>query len=80
MKENASLKAQLQTAQDRLKALDWTPITPDNLPKVGDQTLHVTSRGVIIGVSVTPKDWCLDDMSRGWKEYRRPLNAPQEKP
>jgi len=33
----ADLERQLATAQATIAALQWTPITPDNLPKVGDE-------------------------------------------
>jgi hypothetical protein len=36
-KRIADLERQLAEAQATIAALQWTPITPDNLPKVGDE-------------------------------------------
>ena len=36
-KRCATLERELATAQATIAAAQWTPITPDNLPKVGDE-------------------------------------------
>jgi hypothetical protein len=33
-------EAQIAALEARLKAAEWQPITPENLPKVGDEVAH----------------------------------------
>ena len=60
----------------RLSALDWTPITPDNLPKVGDEVLGFYSTGEMNVYASTGKE-----KPENWKPsiftHFRPLNAPK---
>ncbi len=40
------LEAQLSEAQAKLAQMDWTQITPDNLPKVGDEVIYGNGKRV----------------------------------
>jgi hypothetical protein len=67
---------QLRKAQERIKDLEWKPITPDSLPKVGDEAMNPTTGEVIASPSF------YDDLNYelwidcGWTHYR-PINPPE---
>jgi hypothetical protein len=71
---------QLHAAQEtiaalerKLGSLDWTPITPENLPKVGDEVLCGRERREV-------KEEDLPRFAESWHfhgwTHRRPLNLP----
>lgn len=75
----ARIVAQLEA---RLAALDWRPITPESLPKVGDEVLELRKiDGQVRRLYKAEAAWTEGMMYRDdhpYLEYHRPLNAPQE--
>jgi hypothetical protein len=63
----------------KLASLDWTPITPGNLPKVGDEVLRIRISNSHDGkIEIVGANW-----DAGWLqarpvyyEYRRPIGTP----
>jgi hypothetical protein len=65
-----------KATEDRLKALDWTPITAENLPKVGDEVL--SKSGLLVervNRSEQNEFTFINWINLGWL-YRRPINPP----
>ena len=58
----------------KLAALDWTPITESNLPKVGDETLSESHR--VILVNKVTAAWDSKTFIDHKRFYRRPINPP----
>lgn len=74
--ENAALKAQLAAAQATIAALQWTPITPDNVPQVGDEAYSANDGDFTYVQSFdlgTAQEWTND----GWT-HRRPISPPAQ--
>jgi hypothetical protein len=71
-----------QAYQRGLAANAWTPITPDNLPKVGDEVLWIYVENDV-QVDDVRWDWTSADV-RGvadkTRAYRRPVNPPLPEP
>lgn len=65
--------------ESRLAALDWRPITPESLPKVGDELYSPVSKMVMrlpegyAPMIPMPNDFIF----AGWTHFR-PINDPQE--
>ncbi len=72
--------AKVAALEAQLKALDWTPITAENLPKKGDilAKFRKTKTGKPMGWCFTLDYW--DNFNalrlRGWTHFR-PNNPPQ---
>ena len=75
----AAMEAEHSSAYRQLKStVDWTLVTADNLPKVGDEVLRVRiSTGEVSSrIEFVAYDWdagCLQARPV-YREYRRPLN------
>jgi hypothetical protein len=73
------LEEQVAALEAQLKALDWTPITAENLPKKGDilAKFRKTKTGKPMGWCFTLDYW--DNFNalrlRGWTHFR-PINPP----
>ena len=80
IKRIARAEAQVAELEAQLKALDWTPITAENLPKKGDilAKFRKTKTGKPMGWCFTLDYW--DNFNalrlRGWTHFR-PNNPPQ---
>ena len=79
-----ALEAQLATAQrerdESRRLAQWTPITPENLPKVGDEVLSVGEEGEAYLMAPWSDKDSFADLSRdGWTHYR-PITPPEVKP
>jgi hypothetical protein len=80
----AELEREVGQLRARLKELEWREITPESLPKVGDELLNA-KRGVLMRL---PADYApmipmMDDFTfAGWTHFRhfRPINPPARKP
>ena len=78
--EVRTLKRRIAALEAQLKALDWTPITAENLPKKGDilAKFRKTKTGKPMGWCFTLDYW--DNFNalrlRGWTHFR-PNNPPQ---
>lgn len=78
----------------KLAALEWTPITPENLPPLGEQVEAYTNEGEILKVHRELEELADDDMrepqSYYWSDHAdqeiygvthfRPINAPAAHP
>jgi hypothetical protein len=68
-------KKRIAELEAQLAVLDWTPITPENLPKVGDETLDedgCVDRAIETDRDTTAKEWLYTGFT-----HRRPINAPR---
>lgn len=75
---DAPLQSEIERMARALLALDWTPITPENLPKVGDEVLAVFPRGDQKVWNVCA-DWMAEMAGSSTavvRQYRRPVNPP----
>ena len=74
-------KQRIAELEKQLAALQWQPITPENLPKVGDEVLsvkHNDSTKLIICGGNHDFDWWCVEMRYA---HFRPINPPtQDKP
>jgi hypothetical protein len=76
-------KRRADALESQLKALEWQPITPENLPKVGDEVACFDSGGSVI-YEVSHLHTLFS--SQKWRDERgmthfRPINPPaQEQP
>ena len=67
--------------QSQLDALTWTEITPENLPKIGDElfahhVFRVAQWDTVSSVTNIHATWRVDDfLNCGWTHFR-PLNPP----
>jgi hypothetical protein len=74
----ANIEEQLAEAR---KAAGWTPITPENLPRKGDEVGYWSKSGEFVVCSIwnsrnlTYKQWKYE----GWK-YLRSINPPAQEP
>lgn len=72
----SALEAELQQARDDLsearRLAQWTPITPDTLPKVGDRVMETKT--------VQGNDWTADDYHKNGYTHYRPIAPPEVKP
>jgi hypothetical protein len=62
-----------------LLALRWTPITPENLPKMGDEIWNTLSSRVEVVLDWMPQFFANDHrlwIKSGWT-HRRPLTPPR---
>lgn len=83
--ENSRLA--LASERDKLKAelarLQWQPITPENLPKVGDEIFGSRTDGRGIHIRLLPEGYTSpvarvgDFTCAGWTHFR-PANLPKE--
>jgi hypothetical protein len=69
-------KARIRKLEQRLAALDWTPITPENLPQKGHEAGYRSKSGQFVVLSIyhsrlTYKQW----KHEGWSHFRA-INAP----
>ena len=73
------LSARILELEAQLAALDWTPITAENLPKAGDETIN-TSGYVMLKGRVTDL-WNVNTwIDNRWTHFR-PINPPaKERP
>lgn len=67
--------------QSQLDALTWTRITPENLPKVGDEILLESQRypGIYAVGPISKMDeqaWASKEYKIIGANYRRPINPP----
>lgn len=74
----ADLERQLVEAQVTIAALQWTKITPDNLPKVGDEVGKWTPSGYFHTAQLS-SEWRIEAQleDNGWT-YRRSLSPPAQ--
>ena len=72
----ADLERQLAEAQATIAALQWTEITPENFPKVGDEA-YSDNDGDFLYVHTcdlgTAKEWT----NEGWTHFR-PISPPAQ--
>jgi hypothetical protein len=68
MQENAKLR-------EALKASEWQRITPNNLPKVGDEMFCAGREGD--GDWITEFDGSISEFGQHWTHFR-PINAPKD--
>jgi hypothetical protein len=74
--------AKVAALEAQLKALDWTPITDENLPKPGDELFarHVfrdAQWNCVSSVTSVHATWRASDfLNCGWTHFR-PINPPQ---
>ena len=67
--------------QSQLDALTWTEITPENLPKIGDElfahhVFRVAQWNIVSSVTNIHATWRVDDfLNCGWTHFR-PINPP----
>jgi hypothetical protein len=66
--ENAKLR-------EALKASEWQRITPNNLPKLGDEMFCAGREGD--GDWITEFDGSISEFGQHWTHFR-PINAPKE--
>jgi hypothetical protein len=76
-KEMIGLKSdEVREMARELLALQWQPITPENLPKFGDEA-YSTAHGDLLYIHacdlVSYQEW----INEGWTHFR-PINAPKE--
>lgn len=74
--ENERLKAQVAAARATIAALQWTPITPDNFPKVGDEAYSGNDGDFLYVHSCdlgTAQEWT----NEGWTHFR-PISPPAQ--
>ena len=71
--ENAALKEQLAEAR---KAAEWQKITPENIPKVGDEAYSIYD-GDFLEVHSCDLGSYSDWKNEGWSHFR-PINPPTE--
>ncbi len=70
------LQERVAELEAKLAALDWTPITESNLPKVGDEIAAFTGMTADIRIARVEYSWgALTEF--GWTHFR-PINAPKE--
>jgi uncharacterized protein YbdZ (MbtH family) len=72
----ADLERQLATAQATIAALQWTEITPDNVPQVGDEAYSANDGDFTYVQSFdlgTAQEW----INQGWT-HRRPKSPPAQ--
>jgi hypothetical protein len=77
----ADLERQLATAQATIEALQWTPITPENLPKVGDEVWgpYTTWAGnPACYLQVVSRYHCIDLLPQSGYTHRRPISPPAQ--
>jgi hypothetical protein len=82
--ERDEAKSRIAELEARLALLDWTPITPENLPKLGRDEVgrwRLMSRTwLVCDVADTP--WKGDATAEQYKSlnwtYFRPINPPRE--
>jgi hypothetical protein len=72
-------KGQIAVLEARLAALDWTPITADNLPRLEDEVRDERFRSIKL-VAEHMKGWDAEDWAMEGFTHRRPLNAPTAHP
>jgi hypothetical protein len=75
--ESFDMALELLAARKELEALRWRKITPDCLPKAGDELLCMRD-GEIYDLMRTNINWESIDLIGVGVEYHRPLNPPQE--
>lgn len=69
-----ALAAERDNLKAQLAALDWQPITADNLPKCGDEVLDI---GGVFTVGTEEPEWNLLDWKTFGATHFRPINAPK---
>jgi hypothetical protein len=58
---------------------DWVRVTPDHLPKKGDELLLMKkSDWSVYDLARAAGDWNSPDEQEGYAEFFRPLNAPAQ--
>ena len=73
--------AKIAELQAQLAALTWTEITPENLPKIGDElfahhVFRVAQWDTVSSVTNIHATWRVDDfLNCGWTHFR-PINPP----
>jgi len=72
----AALEAQLAEANRKLEALDWKPITPENLPKVGDEVWQ-QGHDTYVVLDKNQMRSANDYGVWGWTHFR-PINPPSK--
>ena len=60
-----------------LLALQWQPITPENLPKVGDEVLRLKDVHTVYDTMVSAYRNAEEWHKANWS-HRRPINPPKE--
>ena len=69
----------IKELEAKLAALDWTPITESNLPKVGDEVLRQRKIGyslVTVDNAVAPDETTYDEWVALQYTHFRPINPP----
>ena len=75
--EIATLEAQLAEAKERA---EWRPITPDSLPKVGDEVLRISDNGIVWVYSAVKNYKSFDEAIALMDTHYRPINPPEPLP
>jgi hypothetical protein len=77
--ENRILHRELRAAQATIAALRWTEITPDNLPKMGDEIAHFAKSRFVEVAAVMDCDipWLERRHTNFWT-HRRPISPPAQ--
>lgn len=75
-------KSERELAEAR-KTVQWTPITLENLPKIGDEVLEIWVMSERRNLSIATYDWNEEDMkyyTKHAKAYSRLINPPKDTP
>jgi hypothetical protein len=80
----AKYRQRIRELEQRLAVLDWRPITPENLPKVGDEVFNECEpkdivRAVLHDWGVGYKLMCNDWRKNGFTHFRA-VNLPAKEP
>lgn len=79
--ENQALTTALAAANARVQALEWRPITPESLPKFGDEVLGFGEKWIAVRVVFPDGEDYKNQKSRriaGYTHYR-PIGPPSQK-
>lgn len=74
----------LNRALRELRESRWSEITPENLPRVGDELLGIDGNSgkvfeLIIVTEKMVKEWDAEAYIADWLPFFRPINAPSPK-
>lgn len=74
-----ALEAERDSLKAQIAAMQWTPITPENLPKVGDELIGQRGKVMALPEGYAPAIPMMEDFTyAGWTHFR-PIGAPNAK-
>jgi hypothetical protein len=79
-KKVADVWQEVPELEAALEALQWTPITPENLPKRGDEVLRQRNGGllsIVVGNAISPEDTTYQEWIDLKYTHFRPINPPR---